>query len=362
MVSDSQLPASSSVNAESATVVLFGGTGFIGTHLAQEWLRTGQAKKIVLVDLLPPRNEPYCAGLQQGLADGRVAFVPWDVRQPIPVSRLPEADLIFNLAAIHREPGHASHEYFETNLLGAENVCAWASSVGCSRIVFTSSIAPYGPSEDLKNESSLPVPETPYGRSKLAAEKIHIGWQSGSPRRRVLLLRPGVVFGPGEGGNVTRLVRSVVKGYFVYMGNRQTRKAGGYVKELDRAIRFGMQYQDRTGEAVTLLNFSMDPPATLESYVNAIRKVAGVRRHPISVPRSLLLGLAYPIDAVARAFGIHQPVSPVRVRKLFRSTSIDPAGLRQLGYVWQYSLEDAFLDWKHDRPEDFAGSTARAGN
>jgi nucleoside-diphosphate-sugar epimerase len=351
LVSNNQSPAA---GPEETTVVLFGGTGFIGTHIAQEWLRAGLAKKIVLVDLLPPRSEPYCADLQRALAEGRAEFVRWDVRQPIPASLLPKADLIFNLAAIHREPGHAAQEYFETNLLGAENVCAWASAVGCSRIVFTSSISPYGPSEELKSESSLPVPETPYGSSKLAAEKIHAGWQSASHCRRLLILRPGVVFGPGEGGNVTRLVRSVVKGYFVYMGNRQTRKAGGYVKELCRAIRFVLDHQDRSGNGFALLNFSMDPPATLESYVNAIRRVAGVRRNPMSVPRSLLLGMAYPIDTVARTFGIRQPISPVRVRKLFRSTSIDPAGLRQLGYLPHYTLEEAFLDWKRERPEDFA--------
>ncbi len=108
LVSDSQTAAASGVSPEESTVVLFGGTGFIGTHLAQEWLRAHLAKKILLVDLLPPRNEPYCAGLQQGLADGRVEFVRWDVRQPIPASLLPKADLIFNLAAIHREPGHAA--------------------------------------------------------------------------------------------------------------------------------------------------------------------------------------------------------------------------------------------------------------
>lgn len=349
----SETPTSREVRPEESTVVLFGGTGFIGTHLAQEWLRAGLAKKIVLVDLLPPRNEPYCADLQHGLADGRVAFVQGDVRQPIPAS-LPKADLIFNLAAIHREPGHAAHEYFETNLLGAENVCAWASSVGCSRIVFTSSIAPYGPSEDMKDESSLPIPETPYGSSKLAAEKMHIGWQNGCRSRKLLILRPGVVFGAGEGGNVTRLVRSVVKGYFLYMGNRQTAKAGGYVKELSYATQFALEYQDRSDEAMTLLNFSMDKPATVEAWVNAIRKVAGIGRSPMSVPRSLLLGMAYPIDGIARVFGIRQPISPVRVRKLFRSTFIDPAGLRQLGYRWHYTLEEAFLDWKRERPEDFA--------
>ena len=339
---------------KSETIVIFGGTGFIGTHIAQHWLREGLAGRLVLVDINPPRNEPYSALLQDGLKSGRVDYVPWDVRRPVPGDLLPAADVVFNLAAVHREPGHLPHEYFETNLYGAENVCAWAAAMGCPRVVFTSSISPYGPSEALKDENSLPVPETPYGSSKLAAEKIHLAWQAAGPGRKLLILRPGVVFGPGEGGNVTRLIRSLVKGYFVYMGNRDTRKAGGYVKELCRVAQFGLEYQDHGGECATLLNFSMNPLPALEEFVQAIQKAAGLRRKPLSVPRSLLLGVSYPIDGVARTFGIRQPISPVRVRKLFRSTSVDPKRLRDLGYQWQFTLEDAFHDWKRDLPADFS--------
>lgn len=338
---------------KSETIVIFGGTGFIGTHMAQHWLREDLAGSVVLVDLNPPRKEPYAGLLQDGLKTGRVEYVRWDVRQPVPADLLPKADTVFNFAAVHREPGHQPHEYFETNLYGAENVSAWAAESGCSRMVFTSSISPYGPSESVKDEQSLPVPETPYGSSKLAAEKIHLAWQAAVPGRKLLVLRPGVVFGPGEGGNVTRLVRSLVKGYFVYMGNRQTRKAGGYVKELCRVTQFGLEHQNRTCEGVTLLNFSMNPLPALENFVEAIQKTAGLRRKPLSVPRSVLLGVSYPVDAVARTFGIRQPISPVRVRKLFRSTPIDPKALRDLGYQWQFTLEDAFLDWKRDLPQDF---------
>lgn len=336
------------------TVVLFGGTGFIGSHVAMYWLRENLAEKVILVDLNPPRNEPWMAPLHRALQTGRAAYSRWDVRQPIPDDLLPKPDLIFNLAAVHREPGHLPHEYFQTNLCGSENVCSWAAATGCQRIVFTSSIAPYGPSEELKNEESLPVPDSPYGSSKLAAEKIHMVWQAACNRRKLLILRPGVVFGPGERGNVTRLIRSVVKGYFVYMGNRQTRKAGGYVKELCRVMKFGLSHQDEAAESLTLLNFSIDPPPTLETYVTAIQNAAGKRRTLLTLPRPLLLAVSYPIHGVASLFGITQPISPVRVRKLFRSTSIDPRGLRQLGYAWKFTLEEALLDWQHDVPEDFA--------
>lgn len=337
------------------TVVIFGGTGFIGTHLAQHWLRENLAKQVILVDLKPPRIEPYTKELQAALKNGRARFVQGDVRKAVACDDLPKkAELIFNLAAVHREPGHNPDEYYETNIPGAKNVCAWAEAVHCDRIVFTSSISPYGPSEQVKNEDSLPTPETPYGSSKLAAEKIHQEWQKASTHRKLLILRPGVVFGPGEGGNVTRLLRSVLKGYFFYMGNKHTRKAGGYVKELCHVTQFALDYQDHNSEPFTLINFSMSPTPTLESFVNAIRRTSGVRRKPINVPRSLLLCASYPIDVAARALHIQQPISPVRIRKLYRSTSIDPKRLRDLDYCWKYTLEDAFADWKRDLPQDFA--------
>lgn len=335
-------------------VTIFGGTGFIGTHMAQHLLQENLADRIVLVDLAPPRDEPYTATLQQGLRSGRVEYIQWDVRKPIPVSLLQtRPSTIFNLAAIHREPGHKPCEYFQTNIYGAENVCEYATASQCSRIVFTSSISPYGATEEQKDETSLTTPETPYGSSKLVAEKIHMTWRAACPDRRLLILRPGVVFGPGENGNVTRLIRSVLKGYFIYIGNRATRKAGGYVKELCYVTQFGLEHQEKSGEKVTLLNFSMNPPPTLEDFVDAIRAVTGSRPLLPSLPRPLIIWAAYLIEAVADAARIKQPISSVRVRKLFHSTRIDPKRLRDLGYKWHFGLEDAFRDWMQARPRDF---------
>ncbi len=334
-------------------VVIFGGTGFIGTHTAQRLLQEPGVEQVVLVDIGHPRTEPYAAVLQAALASGKARFVLHDVRQPMPMDVLPKADLIFNFAAIHREPGHEPREYYETNLLGATNVCNYADDVGCRHLVFTSSISPYGISEESKHEGSLPIPETPYGGSKLAAEKMHIAWQVAAPEKKLLIVRPGVVFGPGEGGNVTRLVRSLVKGYFVYMGNHDTRKAGGYVKELVNVFLFGIDYQNNGGESMMLLNFSVQPTPNVSQFVEAIRKVGKIKRSPFSISRKLLLGISYPIDFIARIFGITQPISPTRIRKLYRSTNIEPRKLQELGYSYRYTLQEAFEDWEKDKPEDF---------
>ena len=152
-----------------------------------------ELEQVLVVDLVPPREAPYTAKLTQALQDGRVSFVTHDIRQPFPSELFPSPSLIFNFAAVHREPGHQPHEYYETNIKGAENVCAYAAATGCKRMVFTSSISPYGPSEETKHEESLPVPETAYGGSKLVAEKMHVAWRNGDPERKLLIMSPGVV-------------------------------------------------------------------------------------------------------------------------------------------------------------------------
>jgi len=335
--------------------VIFGGAGFIGVYFAQYLLQNGFADQVYLVDieLLEEKFSEFRKNLVA--QDARIVFVKGDVRQPLDWFTPPEqVSLIVNFAAVHREPGHEDWEYYQTNLPGAENVCAWAERVGCSHIIFTSSISPYGPSEEVKDERTVPSPVTAYGGSKLAAEKIHQIWQArDDANRRLVIVRPGVVFGPGEGGNVSRLIKAVLHRYFFYMGNQHTRKAGVYVKELCNAMWWVLQRQQVNGEHVSLFNMSMNPGPSIQDYVNAVCKVAGVKRRIPGVPYRLLLVVAYLIDGFARPLGIKHPFSPVRIRKLVRSNNILPNYLVENGYEYRYSLDEAFADWRASCPEEW---------
>ncbi len=334
--------------------VIFGGTGFIGTFFADHLLKTGSFSKIYLFDYEPieTKASEFRKTLVKSLKG--VEVVIGDVRQKISWQPAEEVALIANFAAVHREPGHKDIEYYETNLAGAENVCAWAEQVGCNDIIFTSSISPYGPSEEHKTEKSLPVPITAYGGSKLVAEKIHQAWLArDTVHRHLVIVRPGVVFGPGEGGNVSRLIKAVIKRYFFYMGNRDTRKAGTYVKELCAAMWWILQQQKQKNAHLTLFNMSMNPGPSIEEYVESTCKVAGVSRSVPAVPYPMLLCVAHTIDLIARPLGIKHPFSPVRIRKLVRSNNILPAHLVEHGYPYQYTLETAFSDWKASCPEEW---------
>ena len=262
--------------------------------------------------------------------------------------------LIANFAAIHREPGHEDNEYYETNVVGAESVTDFAHLIGCQNIIFTSSISPYGVSESAKDECTPPVPVTPYGGSKLVAEKIHQIWQvRDENNRHLVIVRPGVVFGPGEGGNVSRLIKAVLHKYFFYMGNQSTHKAGVYVKELCNAMWWVLQEQNKNGERVSLFNMSMYPGPTIKDYVDAVCNVKGVNRTVFSVPYKFLIATAYFIDFFAKPLGIKHPFSPVRIRKLVRSNNILPSYLLEHNYQYQYSLDTAFADWQKSCPEEW---------
>lgn len=335
--------------------VIFGGSGFIGCFFADYLLKSNLFSKVYLYDLESYKDKPfpYRTELLAKHA-GQVEFVRGDVREAISWKPAEAVGFIANFAAVHREPGHEDWEYFKTNLHGAENVTAWAEVVGCPNIAFTSSISPYGISEAVKDESALPVPVTAYGSSKLVAEKIHLAWQArDEANRKLVIARPGVVFGPGEGGNVTRLVKAVRRGYFFYMANRDTRKAGIYVKELCSAIWWVHQLQLQQGKGVLLFNGSMNPGPSISEYVAAVCKVAGIKRFIPSVPYSLLLSAAYVIDAIAKPLRINHPFSPVRIRKLVRSNNILPNFLISAGYPYLYDLEGAMRDWRKDCPEEW---------
>lgn len=316
------------------TYLIFGGSGFIGTHLVN------------FIYEKYPDSVIYNLDLVENNHGGRSVFVSCDVRSEIKLNIvLDSRDVIFNLAAVHRTPGHPVHAYFETNIRGAENVCDFARKHKISRIIFTSSIAPYGAAEDLKKEDTLPTPNTPYGISKLVAEKVHQIWQVEAAGRELTIVRPGVVFGKGENGNFTRLYWGIRKKSFFYPGRKDTIKACIYVKEL---VNFMMYKLTHHSLGTELYNCTYEPAFTIEQIVETMKQITGIKRHVIKVNGILLMGVARVIGSLGGGkLGIH----PARVRKLMISTNISGAKLAASDYKFKYTFENAIQDWYKDKNE-----------
>lgn len=316
--------------ASGGGVVVLGASGFIGSRLVRK-LAT-QHEGVVAVDIAPPRAR--LPGVE---------YITADVRHPLDVEIGLGATRLYNLAAVHRTPGHPAHEYYETNVLGARNVVALAEACKIPFIVFTSSISVYGPTEEVRTESSLPAPTSDYGRSKLIAEMIHQMWRRAEPERRLVTVRPGVVFGPGEMGNYTHLARSLRRGLFAYPGRRDTVKSGGHVDELLRCIDFAVAKE----EPEILFNFAFPQESTTEDIVAEFGRVTGKVVRPATVPVGALL-LAARVFEAANALGVRTPVHRERVMKLVRSTRIAPAWLLANGYEFQMDLNSALRCWSNE--------------
>lgn len=322
--------------------ILFGGSGFIGTHLIH---LLNEIKKedddIYCLDLVMPGEEGVVPGIVE--KNGDVVYIRCDVRQKIHFDfSSTKDDVIFNLAAIHRTPGHESYEYFETNIKGAENITAFADEKGINKIFFTSSIAPYGAAEDLKSESTLPTPNTPYGISKLVAEKIHMIWQAKNSERELTIVRPGIVFGKGEHGNMTRLYDAIKGHYYFYAGRKDTIKACIYVKELVNFIKYRMI--DNSFKGADIFNCTFEPAFSIEQICNSIMTATGLSIKIPCVNGKLLMFIARIISPVLGKKGIH----PDRVKKLMVSTNISGKKLADSGYKFHYDIDESFSDWYSD--------------
>ena len=305
--------------------LLFGGSGFIGTHLINSLKNKGYSA--VNFDI----SQPIELSQQENHS-----FV--DIRENIEKGICDSASVIVNLAAVHKTPGHPSNEYFETNILGAKNVCKYATENNITTIVFTSSIAVYGTYEEQKTEDTLPMPDIPYGISKLSAEYIHKLWQQEDPeKRRLIIIRPGIVFGKHEKGNFTRLINSLSKGYFFYPGRKDTKKGCIYVKDL---VDLMLNRVEKAPIEVEIINASYESSPSISKIVKTIKRLSNNTRPTLLIPSWVIMLLAKMMFYGLGKKAFH----PERIRKL--TISNDICGKKMASIMKpKYGLELGIKDW-----------------
>ena len=302
-------------------VVIFGGSGFIGSHLAALLVDSGYT--VHSADIIP-------------CADSRYTYEFCDVRKPISLEITELPSLVVNLAAIHRTPGHEPQEYYETNVSGAVHISNWCKSRNISKMIFTSSIAVYGPGQQVKEENSALNPVNDYGRSKVIAEDILLAWQKDEIQKRTLVIcRPAVIFGTNEKGNFTRLAKALKNKYFFYPGGPTTVKACGYVKDLTRSLMYVLEASNNKS---TIYNFCFPREYTIGQICEIFHEVSD-----FSKPHSI------PIAKVGQVFRhFPAPFSTLggRMLKLVHDTRVVPKNLLEMNFDWEFDLKMAIEDWE----------------
>ena len=233
-----------------------GVAGFIGSHVAKDCLELGL--QVVGVDDLS-------GGFRKNIPSG-VRFVLGDLKNATFVSSLLQAekfDVVYHLAAYAAEGlSHFIRNYnYQNNLIATTNLITQSVRVGSvKRFVFTSSIAVYGSGRTPMTEDLIPIPEDPYGISKLACE-YDLQAAHDVFGLEYVIFRPHNVYGPGQ--NMYDKYRNVV-GIFL-----NQLKAG---KDLTV---FGNGFQTRKFSYITDVSYPIALSGFIEHVKNEIFNVGG---------------------------------------------------------------------------------------
>lgn len=287
-------------------ILVTGGAGFIGSHVAEDLVRLGH-KVVVLDDLSGGFIENVVAGTQ---------FVLGSINNHVLVNQLFEQqqfDYVFHLAAYAAEGlSHFIKRFnYNNNLIGSVNLINASINTGVKCFVFTSSIAVYGASVELPmNEETAAHPEDPYGIAKLAIE------QELQACKRMfdldyIIFRPHNVY--GERQNIGDKYRNVVgifmnqilqdKPMTVFGDGTQTR-AFSYINDIAPLIARSIELPAARNQ---VFNIGSEQPYSINEMASAVAHAMGVSPNILHLNARNEVWNAYSSHAkLKRVFGDYQ--------------------------------------------------------
>lgn len=287
-------------------ISLIGGSGFIGQFLIP--LLAKQNHIVEIIDIQPPPIHPH-------------SYHHADIRKIDELSlSINNIDILINLAAVHRDDVVPKKLYREVNVEGSSNLCKIASQKQINHIVFISSVAVYGFPGPHTNEKSTLRPFNEYGITKASAEEVFTSWQRENPVERVLtIIRPTVVFGPGNRGNVFNLMKTIASGKFIMIGNGQNKKSMAYVENVAAFISYLI---NNTKPGIHIYNYTDKPDLSMNELIKTVNLALGKSpRIKFKIPYYVGLFAGYISDLSQTLFRISMPISSVRVKKFCASTT-----------------------------------------
>jgi UDP-glucose 4-epimerase len=177
-------------------VLATGGAGFIGSHLVDSLLDSGQ--EVLVVDNFSLGRREH---LDRARASGRLTVVDGDIRSKEDLRPVADfaPDTVFHMAALHFIPYCNAHpaEALEVNVLGLDTVIRSVRGACVKTFVFPSSGAIYGFGTG-RGQSPRPRPDEVYGISKWIGEQVMARFHDDRPGARTVIARLFNTYGPRE--------------------------------------------------------------------------------------------------------------------------------------------------------------------
>ncbi len=298
-------------------ITVVGGSGFIGTRLVLRLIKN--TNHLVSV---------YDKKLFNKFKDITVIGDILDRNSLL--ESIPEGSIVVNLAAEHKDDVRPLSKYYDVNVDGARNICSAARLKNVNKIIFTSSVAVYGFAKIGTDELGTIAPFNEYGRTKFAAEQIYKEWQSEQPEdRSLIIIRPTVVFGERNRGNVYNLLKQIVSGRFLMVGNGKNRKSMAYVENLCAFLEHCLVFKS----GVYVYNYVDKPDFTMNSLVSTINKSIGKKScYKIHLPYWFGVTVGHAFDLISSITKKRFAISSIRIKK-FCTDSVYNTAVDETGFV-----------------------------
>lgn len=262
------------------SVLVTGGTGFVGSHLVELLVSRGHEVTCLVRD---PGNLRWLKGQQVHLAQGDCGD-----RDSL-TAAVRNAVTVYHVAGLTK----AAHrrDYYEVNHVGTRNLLDACAHHGpnLQKFVLVSSLAAAGPAQAGRpvKATDTPHPVSDYGRSKLLAEEEALKFKDRFP---VVILRPSAVYGPRD-ADVYELFRWAAKGYILDMSGRERFLNWCYVKDLAEAL---LAAGERSVPSGSIYFVAEDRIHSMTGFQKALQESGGVFAKVIKVPvwAGYLIGLA----------------------------------------------------------------------
>jgi UDP-glucose 4-epimerase len=281
-------------------VLVTGGAGFIGSHVARELLLLGY-DVLVLDDLSGgfKENVPLKAEFVQGSV--------YDVELLSKLFKRHQFDYVFHLAAYAAEGlSHFIKRFnYMNNVVGSVNMINESVKHNIKCFVFTSSIGVYGENQTPLNEELTPMPEDSYSIAKLAVE-MELKISQKMFGLNYVIFRPHNVY--GENQNISDKFRNVVgifmnnimqnKPLLIFGDGKQTR-AFSYIADVAPVIAQSIEYPKCYGQT---FNIGADQAFTINELAEAVMKAMGTKVEIIHVEARNEVKHAYADHGKVRKF------------------------------------------------------------
>ncbi|MGP0062841.1 MAG: NAD-dependent epimerase/dehydratase family protein [Isosphaeraceae bacterium] len=305
------------------TTLVTGATGFVGSHLAEELLARGQSIRALVRN--PSQGER--------LRERGIEVIVGDIRDPDAVGQVVQGiDVILHCAGAVGDR-YTGREIRETNLEGVRFLLEGARAASVGRVVLLSSVNVLGTIDLDPATEDLPCRRShdPAADVKIEAERLVLEVAHG-PGPEVVILRPGFIYGPGDPGNLPRIIRALRRGKFAYIGSRDHVIPIVQVDDVVQAILLAAQAPGADGRVYLITDGSR---TTIGEFIDHLATLLGCLRPRRVLPAFIPRFACVVFDGVRLVFPrCPAPIRRSGVRFLGTSRYVDIRRAREeLGYA-----------------------------